>query len=585
MQMTTRTTVLLIICVVLGTYYPVIFSPFNSVDDPGVYTYLLNVNSFGIREMFSTAGSVHYYRPVYWLSYWADKYIWGLEESFMHLENMVFHLLNVLLVFAVAHRVFLLKNFRSHWPPLIAALIFALHPLNTEAVNWIVGRTDLLAALFLLFSTWLLLREKCHWGVVLLAATSLFVACLAKETAIFYLPAAVLLPFFLPAQTPSRPSIRYFLLSHWPLFIFFPVMGIGYFVFRHLMFVRGDAGVSHVVSRLTGGQGFGLFESAHLILKAAGFYLKKLFIPFPLNFGIIHVSDLYIPVGVFAVLLVFFCLKRRTLTTYFFFSAATIGSSALLVPLLEATWTPLAERYMYIPSAFFVVGVVLLTTPWAVRLPRPHILVLSIGVLLCGFAYATETRTLLWQSNLALFQDTLNKSPYFTPAKIHLALAMQEQGLDISGKDGLVSLRGAHPLGSSPSVLMDQATALFQQGKIHAARGLLQRALKNPGRYEQQILKHFLSQYDQLIMRLDSGQELILPETVPLLIRLYELSDDPFYLYRLGQAYLFLNDKEHAQEAFGRAAAQTVPTAYYYKAALKLSKELGRGTENKKGSR
>ncbi len=78
-----------------------------------------------------------------------DKFIWGLEESFMHLENIFFHLANTLLVYAVARRA---ADYLTNTIPsctVRAALFFAIHPLNTEVVNWISGRTDLLAGFFL----------------------------------------------------------------------------------------------------------------------------------------------------------------------------------------------------------------------------------------------------------------------------------------------------------------------------------------------------------------------------------------------------------------------------------------------------
>ena len=195
-QISKRTSLLLLIFIVLGIYFPAIFAPISSIDDPGMYSYLLNTDNFTIRNIFYTGGG-NYYRPILVVSYMMDKYVWGLEESFMHLENIVFHLLNVLLVFAIAQKAALLQGIRSGIVPLIAALFFAIHPLNTEVVAWIAGRTDLLAGFFLFFSVWLLLRQPTNYALTLLAAFSMLVACLAKETAIFFLPAAMIIPYFI----------------------------------------------------------------------------------------------------------------------------------------------------------------------------------------------------------------------------------------------------------------------------------------------------------------------------------------------------------------------------------------------------
>ena len=130
-----RTCLLLLVLVVLGVYYPAIFSPINSVDDPGMITYLLNTDSFSLKEIF-TPGTT-YFRPLLTLSFMADKFVWGLQESFMHLENIVFHLLNVLVLFFVSRSCCRTREIHSPLLPFIAALLFALHPINTEAVNWI----------------------------------------------------------------------------------------------------------------------------------------------------------------------------------------------------------------------------------------------------------------------------------------------------------------------------------------------------------------------------------------------------------------------------------------------------------------
>lgn len=83
------------------------------------------------------------YRPIVTLSYFKDYALWKLNPFGYHLTNLILHILNSLLVYLLA--VLLLKDIKI---ALIAGLLFGLHPVNTEAVNCISFREDLLAFLF-----------------------------------------------------------------------------------------------------------------------------------------------------------------------------------------------------------------------------------------------------------------------------------------------------------------------------------------------------------------------------------------------------------------------------------------------------
>src|SRR6185369_605337 len=388
-QLTARVSVLFLVFVVLGVYYPAIFAPINSVDDPGTINFLLNVDSFSLRAIFTPGAT--YYRPLLLLSFMADKFVWGLQESFMHLENILFHLVNVLLLYTVARRCFRAVGAEAPLPPLLAALLFALHPINAEAVNWISGRTDLIACFFVLLSAFFLLGRRPGLVWSLLAALSLLAGCLAKETAIFFLPAALIAPFYLAGTANERRSLPETARQNWPHLAVFAVTGTGFFLFRSLASHHGDAGVARVVSHVAGAQSAAASVTLKLPLKAAGFYLKKLFVPFPLNFGIIHVSELYLGVGLLLCLLLVWLLTRRTLAAFFFICAASTAASALLVPLLNLTWTPLAERYMYIPSAFFALGLVLGVERWQHRVRFQRLVAVATGAVLLIACYGTAS--------------------------------------------------------------------------------------------------------------------------------------------------------------------------------------------------
>ena len=573
-RLKTQTIVLLLIFVVLGLYYPAIFAPLGCLDDPGMRDSLLNTDTFSLRSIFFPGGSGSYYRPLLSLSFFWDKYVWGLEESFMHLENVLLHLFNTLLVFGITLRVGRLLKISSPLPVFLAPLFFAIHPINTESVNWISGRTDLLAGFFILLSAFLLIGETKSKIATLGAAFSLLIACLAKETAVFFLPAALVLPFFSPPCITSKCTLRATFVENIPHILIFTFTGACYFVFRKLAFWQSDFGIGQVATRVAGVQGPGFLISLRLLLKAAGFYVKKLFIPFPLNLAIIHVSDLYIIVGVLLCILILLLLTRRTLSGFFFLSAASLGASALLVPLIAMTWTPLAERYMYIPSAFFLVGLTFVVYQWEWRIHRQRIMVLAIASVAAIALVGTAQRNFLWQDNLALLEDCLRKSPGFVPAQNQLATVLYSNGKISEGNALIKSMKSPEDLINFQYGLISKSAALINVGDDVGARKILRQALANPGRHEAKIIERLLKLNNKEVLEGKTAQEKLYPENVELLSRIYAITGDTFYLYRLGQTHLFNNNRAKARLAFQRVVALAPENVYYYKASEKLLTKL-----------
>ncbi|MDD2336529.1 MAG: hypothetical protein PHD01_08115 [Geobacteraceae bacterium] len=570
----TRTNILLLVITVLGVYYPAIFSPLNSVDDPGLYHYLLNIDEFSIRDLFIPGGSGTYYRPLLAASFFVDKYVWGLQESFMHLQNIFLHLCNTLLVFAIARRASSLMEVRSPVPSFLAPFFFAIHPINTEAVIWISARTDLLAGFFVLLSAWLMLGTTFSRMTSVLAAFSLLLACLAKETAIFFLPAALILPFFICSSDRGRKSLLSTMSKNFPHFIIFTTAALGYFVLRSLAFSKGDSGVGRVITHVAGAQTPGLLISLRLVLKAAGFYVKKLFVPFPLNFGIIHVSDLYMFLGIGLLVVIILLLKYRTLPAYFIICAISVGTSALMIPLLRLTWTPLAERYMYIPSAFFLLGITFAANRWDVLLRYRKVTVMSVASLAAICIFGTAQRTIVWQDNLALFRDTIQKSPDFLPAQNQYARALYVSGRQDEAVSLLESLKVPADIQNFQVGMVSKAAARVHASDFTGAREILQETLKNPGKYEVLIIQRLLKLNEMQVRKGMASRGDFYTENTVYLSRLYEITGDPFYLYRLGQIHLFNGDLGNARGAFCRVVALTPEKMYYRAAAEKLLKKL-----------
>ena len=116
------------------------------------------------------------WRPLTTLSYALDWRIGGGHPFWFHLVNLLLHAA-VTVLFALLVR----RLFRRDVLALAAGLLFAVHPIHTEAVSWIAGRADLFAALFTLAALHLALspRPQARWWMLL----AVFLGVASKESA------------------------------------------------------------------------------------------------------------------------------------------------------------------------------------------------------------------------------------------------------------------------------------------------------------------------------------------------------------------------------------------------------------------
>ncbi len=573
---------LLLVLVVLGVYYPTMFAPLNSLDDQVFINQLLNQDGFSWSRLFAPGGTHNYFRPFLLLTFQIDKYIGGLQEPFMHLLNILVHLVNVLLVWGLARRFGAFVGVSSHWLSFVAALLFAVHPVNTEAVNWILGRTDLLAGTFVLCSLYALIvfLEKCSvsWGVI--SALALLAGALCKETALFVVPAAVFLLFYNLNQNQKSWRFRWIL----PL-LYSGSVGV-YFLLRWGAF-QTDRGLGHtakLASQMVGvyapaaaqtpvAAPFSWLDALITVLKVSGFYAMKLIQPLPLNFAINHVSIFYLVPGIILLVGLLVCAVRRHPVGWMFLVSASVAVSALLVVFVSLAWTPVAERYMYIPSALFVIGCVFSVGRHIKRPAEQQLAGVLVFSILVFWGWQTADRNVVWQDNLTLYQDTVRKSPDFAPAKNQLALALQKHGRAEDAAEILAN----NEMPVSGLAAVNVAVAFAEGGDYEAAKNDLLGRLHDADDYQKAKILEKLIQLTDEYGRETQDEKLIRAvnqEVVGWLKQIREMSPTGFNYYRVGRMQIFLGNKAAAKAAFAEAAKRLSPDSIYFKPATKLATDL-----------
>jgi protein O-mannosyl-transferase len=103
----------------------------------------LNWNSIGQAFSSELAELSCHWHPLTWLSLMLDYQIFGLNPHGYHLMNLLFHIMNTILLFLIFHRMT-----KTLWPSAFVAAVFAIHPLHVESVAWIAERKDVLSTFF-----------------------------------------------------------------------------------------------------------------------------------------------------------------------------------------------------------------------------------------------------------------------------------------------------------------------------------------------------------------------------------------------------------------------------------------------------
>ncbi len=197
-QSLTFVCVVLLVLSTVVAYWQVQNNDFINFDD-GVYVSKnRHVQEGGWNNIiwaFTDLKTTANWHPITWLSHILDTYLFGLNPKGHHLTNLVFHIINTLLLFF-----FLSKTTSSLLRSGFVAALFALHPLHVESVAWISERKDVLSTFF--------------WFLTLFGYIYFIKEKRLKRYAFFLIP--FLLGLMSKPMLVSLPFVL-LLLDYWPL--------------------------------------------------------------------------------------------------------------------------------------------------------------------------------------------------------------------------------------------------------------------------------------------------------------------------------------------------------------------------------
>lgn len=331
-----------------------------------------------------------FYRPMVGLSYLLDYAFWDDNFAGFHATNILLHSLTACSFLLIARRV-LADASRA----LMAALLFALHPIHTESVCWISGRTDLIAAFFSLLALYCHIEYRNRHD-----KAALFAACLFFAFGLFAKEIAFAMPLLALAYDILIAKHRRVHLSAFAGYLL--VFAI-YAILRQMYLSQAPVQIS-----------LKPFADIPLILfSSIGFYSYKIILPFNLNLFIaeIHPSFVFSAFGACVLALFFIFAKKQNAWSAF----CLFGFIVTLAPSVFGSCTtnlnpPFAERYLYLPSVFFCLALARMGFP-AKRIWR--FICVTVMVL---FVFMTLHRVAVWRDELPIWQDTVKKTAHWYPA-------------------------------------------------------------------------------------------------------------------------------------------------------------------------
>ena len=370
-----------------------------------------------------------------------NAYLDGFRPFGYHIFNLAFHILNALLLFFVLEKSlrrfgmeavgWVSKRIRS--VSFFSAVFFLCHPIQTESVIYIMSRSEVIASTFyfagfLLFQQLLERSSTSHlqYGLYFLSIFLIALVGFSVKQIVATLPSIMIL-YYLCSCPDHSPALQF--LKKWRWAITGIIAGVAGFLFYKLLtdetFLIGPSRPEEMVGRAK----YMLSQPSVIVF----YYLKMLLFPMNLNIDPdIAVVTSFLSwnflLPMFCIAFLLLCSLKVFKTRFVFFFLCwffiILSPSSSIVTLHDLA----AEHRTYLASAgifiLFACGVAEVTCRWGETRP------LNITLIFCVFALGIMTmkRNAVWQSELSLWQDTHQKSPYKLRPLINLARAHSLEG-------------------------------------------------------------------------------------------------------------------------------------------------------------
>ncbi len=410
------------------SYLPSINGGFIFDDNLLITKNYLIRNPDGLRRIWCTTESVDYW-PVTNTSFCIEWRLWGTRSTGYHVTNLIFHIVEALLIWVILRKMSIPAAF-------LAAVLFAVHPVNVESVAWIASRKNIAAMMFFLLTIFWYLKAQLagekgplqnrpfqpHAGPCYWLSFAAFALAMLSKGSVVILPLLMLGIVWWSRSLTRRDLLR--ILPFFILAVFLAGVNIWFQTHGKDIHVR-NAGF---IERLLGAGG------------VVWFYLYKVLLPLDLAFFYplwrIEVGNplWWLPLLAALAVTVVLWINRKTWSRPLLFSWGFFCAS--LVPVMGFTdlgfmkYSLVADHYQHIA----IIGVIALTAAgwsiWRERTRnRSHRLSTAVAVVAVGLlAFLSWRQSGLYHDAVGLFQSTLKINPGSWPAHNCLGIELEQEG-------------------------------------------------------------------------------------------------------------------------------------------------------------
>jgi Flp pilus assembly protein TadD len=460
-----------------------------TLDDNLYITLNPQVTDVSARALLAVNKLTNLFRPVTFATLALNWKLGGARPFGYHLFNLMLHAAIALLLYLLLEMILIKSPPRISpegesspgiLPALIpapqakavafaAALIFAMHPIHTEAVSSIVGRAELLAAGFLLAAWILHLRDRQIPALICFA-----LALLSKESAVVFLPLVLIGDY---ARGKWKQHLRYVLIA-----------GVTVAYLGLLWKMQGGRLGRPSISLLdnplaTLPAPWRILNALRVAWKyvALHFYPAKLSCDYSFNEIRVYRDWRHtLPAALAALAAVgaWMWAVRKRRSGLIVAGGIYLVGFAVTANILMPTGTIMAERLAYLPSAGFCL---LLALGWSWLKDRQRLVALAaLTAVVAAFGMRTMVRNRDWKDNMALFAAAVQAVP--GSAKMHANLGGEYLAmgrLDLAGPE----LQAALQIDKEyPDALSSYGLLQYRIGNYQAAGGFMERALSMSGR-------------------------------------------------------------------------------------------------------
>ena len=408
------------------------------------------------------------WRPLWYLSFTLNYLLGGLDPTGYHIVNVAFHALAAVLVYFAALTLFRRRTAKPELAALFAGLVFAAHPVQTESVSYIVSRSALMAALFYILSFMAYVRFRDKGGIAPLAAcfAAFAFAAMSKETAASF--PVMIIAYEYSLREKPRPG--------WAIAAVCAA-GAAYVAFR--LYLAGISGGTVIVR----GIAVNLMTETYVVVQ----YIGKALWPVNLCFDpevrdVVSAADPRFYLSAAALGLIgyaIFLLYRRDRLAGFL---ALWPFIAILPETAYPNVDAMAEHRLYLPMA----GAAMLMGYAASRVmakeARRKACVAVAAVVVAALSIGTVSRNRVYASEIALWEDTVKKSPDKAMPAVSLGAALFRAGRTEESVSVLTQATVHGP--DNPKAHNNLAFVLSQTGRYEDAKREYLRAIEiEPANY------------------------------------------------------------------------------------------------------